>query len=75
MNFYISGLTLCSVYLYSLLGLVFNRVTDEELEYTIRLRHEVSTANTWRTQRIAPGVDRPGPRVVKSVIACGNSIS
>ena len=43
-------------------------MTSDELEYTIRLRHEVPTANTWRTQRIAPGVDRPGPRVVKSVI-------
>lgn len=52
----------------NLQAIFFDRVTDEELEYTIRLRHEVPTANTWRTSRIGPTRNRPSPRVASKLV-------
>lgn len=45
------------------LGIVFDNLESNDLEYTLRLRHEVGGRNTWRTNEVAGEVQSPGPRV------------
>ena len=42
---------------------MFDSLDGTNLEYTLRLRHEVGTRNTWRTRDVADDVQTPGPRV------------
>ena len=46
-------------------GIVFDDLDDSDnrIEYTLRLRHEVGDSDTWETQSAGPGFEMPGPRV------------
>ena len=45
------------------LGIVFDSLEGDGLEYTLRLRHEVGEMDTWRTKEAAFWFQRPGARV------------
>ena len=44
-------------------GIVFNQLEGDDLEYTLRLRHEVGVENSWQTREAASDLQPPGPRV------------
>ena len=46
-------------------GIVFDDLDDSDntLEYTLRLRHEVGIDDSWGTRRAAPRTISAGPRV------------
>ena len=46
-----------------LLGIVFDNLSTPDLEYTIRLRHDVGDGNSWFTRFNAPSFQLPGARV------------
>ena len=50
----------CSVLL---LGIVFDSLEGDDLEYTLRLRHEVGETDTWHTGEAAFWFQYPGARV------------
>ena len=37
--------------------------SDDTLEYTLRLRHEVGRDDTWETRQAGPLFQLPGPRI------------
>ena len=43
-------------------GIVFNNL-GPNVDYTIRLRHEVGQQNTWFTDEAGPTFEQPGARV------------
>lgn len=47
------------------LGIVFNNLDGDDIEYTLRLRHEVGSRDTWFTRITAPVFQLAGPRVAK----------
>ena len=47
------------------LGIVFNNLDGDDIEYTLRLRHEVGSRDTWFTRFAAPVLQPAGPRVTK----------
>jgi ATP-binding cassette subfamily A (ABC1) protein 3 len=51
-------------------GIVFNNVNRTknggQLEYTLRLRHEVGDDDSWETREAAPNFQLPGPRVTNN---------
>jgi ATP-binding cassette subfamily A (ABC1) protein 3 len=47
-------------------GIVFNNLESDELEYTLRLRHEVGQDNSWETRDAAPNFQAPGPRITNN---------
>ena len=47
------------------LGIVFNNLDGDDIEYTLRLRHEVGSRDTWFTRFTAPVLQPAGPRVTK----------
>ena len=47
------------------LGIVFNNLDGDDIEYTLRLRHEVGSRDTWFTRITAPVFQLAGPRVTK----------
>ena len=44
-------------------GVVFDSLEGEDLEYTLRLRHEVGGMDTWHTHEAAFWLQAPGARV------------
>lgn len=46
----------------SLTGIIFQNL-GVNVEYTIRLRHEVGSDNSWFTNLAGPGFELPGARV------------
>ena len=52
-------------HLYSPKGIVFDQLDpiNTDIQYTLRLRHEVGEDNTWHTDETTPPVELPGPRV------------
>ena len=46
-------------------GIVFDDLddSDDRIEYTLRLRHEVGSADTWRTQFAGPILELVGPQL------------
>lgn len=45
--------------------MVFNNLEGNDIEYTLRLRHEVTDTNTWDTGSLAPDPQLPEPRIRK----------
>ena len=50
--------------LHNLVGIVFNNIRGNNLQYTIRPTHEVEgfDGNSWDTRVVQPEFQRPGPR-------------
>ena len=50
-------------------GVVFDRLEGDDIEYTLRLRHEVGELDTWRTNEASfwfqPSGARVGDKLVK----------
>ncbi len=44
-------------------GVVFDDLDGDSIRYTLRLRHEVGSLNTWYTRLTTPAFVVPGPRV------------
>ena len=46
-------------------GIVFDDLddSDDTLEYTLRLRHEVGNDDSWETRQAGPPFQLPGPRI------------
>ena len=44
-------------------GIVYNELQGNDMKYTLRLRHEVGSLNTWFTRLTSPIFQFPGPRV------------
>ena len=53
---------------HSLIGIVFDSLEGNSLEYTLRLRHEVGEDNSWETRDSAPNFQPPGPRVTNKSV-------
>ena len=49
-------------------GIVFDTIDTKELEYTIRLRHEVGEENSWYTEFTSVEFETGGPRVTEKYI-------
>ena len=49
--------------LYTNAGIVFDNLDEDEIEYTLRLRHEVGELDTWHTSEAAFWFQTPGARV------------
>ena len=49
-------------------GIVFNNLEGENLEYTLRLRHEVGQDKSWETRDAAPNFQPSGPRVTNKSV-------
>ena len=51
-------------------GIVFNDLdgSDNELEYTIRLRHEVGEDDSWETRDAGQTFQLPGPRITEKSV-------
>lgn len=51
-------------------GIVFDSINNDttELEYTLRLRHEVGESDTWYTDLTFPSTQRPGPYVSEKYV-------
>lgn len=47
--------------------MVFNNLEGNDIEYTLRLRHEVTDTNTWDTGSLAADPQLPEPRIRKWV--------
>ena len=45
-----------------IVGIVFNNL-GSNVDYTIRLRHEVGQSNSWLTDQAGPTFELPGSRV------------
>ena len=51
---------------YDFVGIVFNDIRSNNLQFTIRPPHEVDGFNeqsTWNTEDVQPRFQRPGPRL------------
>jgi len=46
-------------------AMVFNNLEGNNIEYTLRLRHEVTDTNTWDTGSLAADPQLPEPRIRK----------
>ncbi len=44
-------------------GVFFDNLNGTDMEYTIRLRHDVGSRDTWQTARTAAAFNSPGPRI------------
>lgn len=53
---------LCTQYS-NIIGIVFDSLEGDDLEYTLRLRHEVGEIDTWHTSEASFWFQRPGARV------------
>ena len=52
------------------LGVYFDNVNSTELEYTVRLRQEVGSRDSWQTRQTAAVFDLPGPRTNPKYAIC-----
>ena len=57
------SLTLSSLICILVVGIVFNNLENNDLEYTLRLRHEVGEDQSWETRDATPNFQTPGPRI------------
>ena len=55
------------------IGVIFNSLGDDDFDYTIRLRHEVS-GNSWNTDRATFAFQLPGPTIENKYVVWQNSI-
>ena len=53
----------CNVSYHQTVGIVFNNLDGARVEYTLRLRHEVGSDNSWETANRGPSIQLPGSRV------------
>ena len=49
-------------------GIYFNDLEGNNLEYTLRLRHEAGEDNSWETRDAAPNFQAPGPRITDKLV-------
>ena len=49
-------------------GIVFENLDSANVEYTIRMRHEVFPDNTWYTSQTGPFIQVPGARVTPKLV-------
>ena len=52
------------------IGVVFESVNASSIKYTLRLRHEVGTDNSWETRRRGTTIQLPGSRVSPKYVVC-----
>ena len=60
---YLVCLSVCLSVCVCAAGVVFDSLEGEDLEYTLRLRHEVGGMDTWHTHEAAFWLQAPGARV------------